>query len=391
MLRRLRFLTAGESHGPGLVALLEGIPKGLAIDAERMGSELARRQRGYGRGARMKIESDRAVLRAGVRGGVTLGSPIAILVDNRDHERWKDRMGPEPFSSPPEPMTRARPGHVDLAGGLKLDTHDLRDVLERASARETAARVAAGAVARAFCEACGVAIFAHVLSIGAVAADLRGLGVDDLARRSASSGLRCADRKAAARMRAAIREAAHAGSTLGGVFEVIARGHPAGLGSHVQWDLRLDARLAGAFMSIQAIKGVEIGLGFEAARRRGTDVHDPIGYEERRGGGAFVRASNNAGGTEGGISNGQPIVVRAAMKPISTLKRALESVDVQTKAPALAATERSDVCAVAAASCVGEAMMALVLADAILEKLGGDTMQEVLRSLEAYRQQIERY
>jgi len=389
VLRRLRLLTAGESHGPGLVALLEGIPAGLSIDADRVAAALARRQRGYGRGGRMKIEHDRAVFRAGVRGGKTLGSPIAILVDNRDFERWKDRMGADAFTTTPEPLTRARPGHADLAGGLKYDTHDLRDVLERASARETAARTAAGAVAEQLCGACDVTIFAHVLSIGSVQADLSDLSWDEIALRSDADDLRCADPAASRAMKAAIHAASRRGDTLGGIFEVVVRGHPAGLGSHVQWDLRLDARLAGAVMSIQAIKGVEIGLGFEAARRPGSAVHDPIVRAKTPGAaGRFARSRNNAGGLEGGMTNGEPLVVRAAMKPISTLRKALPTVDVATGEDALAATERSDVCAVAAASCVGHAMVALVVADALLEKLGGDSMPEVLRNLAGYRSQL---
>jgi chorismate synthase len=392
MLRRLRFLTAGESHGPGLVALLEGIPRGLPIDVARLDRDLARRQRGYGRGGRMKIEHDAAILQAGVRGGAALGSPIAILVANRDHASWQGRMGAAPFLVPPEPLTRARPGHADLAGGLKYDTHDLRDVLERASARETAARVAAGSIAALLCEACGVSVFAHVVSIGPVAADLGGLSWEEVQRRSDADDLRCGDPAASAAMKGAIREAAHAGDTLGGVFEVVVRGHLAGLGSHAQWDLRLDARLAAALMSIQAIKGVEIGLGFEAARRRGSDVHDPIVRARAPGAaGRFTRTRNHAGGLEGGITNGEPLVARAAMKPISTLKRALPTVDVQTGEATVAATERSDVCAVAAASSVGEAMVALVVADALLEKLGGDSMDEVLRNLAGLRRQLAAY
>lgn len=340
----------------------------------------------------MKIEHDTATLQAGVRGGTTLGSPIAVLIANRDFASWQGRMGAAPFPSPPEPLTRARPGHADLAGGLKYDTHDLRDVLERASARETAARVAAGSIAATLCEACGVRIFAHVVSIGPVLADLGGLDADELERRSDADDLRCADTSASAAMKDAIREAAHAGDTLGGVFEVVVRGHPAGLGSHAQWDLRLDTRLAGALMSIQAIKGVEIGLGFEAARRRGSEVHDPIVPAHAPGAaGRFARTRNNAGGLEGGITNGEPLVARAAMKPISTLKRALPSVDVQTGEVTVAATERSDVCAVAAASCVGQAMVSLVIADALLEKLGGDSLDEVLRNLAGFRRQVTAY
>ena len=382
-------MTAGESHGPELTALVEGIPAGLRLLAEQVDADLARRQRGYGRGGRMKIETDRVELTAGVRGGETLGSPIALRVVNRDHASWQGRMGPAPFDAPPEPLTRARPGHADLAGGLKYDRHDLRDVLERASARETAARVAVGAVCKALLGAVGVEVFAHVVSIGSVAASLEGLDLATLRARSAAADLRCADPAAEAAMRDAIHTASHAGDTLGGVFEVVATGVPVGLGSHVQWDRKLDGRLAQALMSIQAIKGVEIGLGFEAARRPGSRVHDAIAWSDEAR--TFTRATNGAGGLEGGITNGEPVVCRAAMKPIATLKRALGSVDVVTKQAHDAAFERSDVCAVAAASVVGEAMVAIVLADALLEKFGGDSMVELERHVRGYRDQLERY
>lgn len=379
----LRWFTAGESHGPELVAMLEGCPAGLPLLAAHVDADLARRQRGYGRGGRMKIETDRAELVAGVRGGETLGSPIALVIHNRDFASWQGRMGAAPFATPPEAVVRPRPGHADLAGGLKYDRRDLRDILERASARETAARVAVGAVAKRLLAEVGVRLVGHVRSIGDVAASDLDLPFDALDERARASDLSCVDPAAEARMRDAIHEASHAGDTLGGVVEVVAVGAPPGLGSHVHWDRKLDGRLAGALMSIQAIKGVEIGLGFEAARRRGSSVHDPIGWSdsERR----FPRASNGAGGLEGGITNGMPIVCRAAMKPIATLRRALPSVDVTTKQPFEAAFERSDICAVAAAAVVAEAMVALVLADALLEKTGGDSLTEVRRNLDSLR------
>jgi chorismate synthase len=372
------------------VAIVDGVPAGLALLADDVNEPLARRQKGYGRGGRMKIESDRVEFLSGVRGGATLGSPIAMSISNRDHENWLDRMGAAPFAVTPEPLTQPRPGHADLAGGIKYDTHDLRDVLERASARETAARTAVGAVARKLLSvAAGIELFAHVVAIGDVEASAGDVSLDVLRSRAMESDLRCADPNAEIRMKDAIREAAHAGDTLGGVFEVVALGVPPGLGSHVQWDRKLDGRLAQALMSIQAIKAVEIGDGHAGARKRGSAVHDPIGYDSASG--VFVRGSNHAGGLEGGITNGEPVVCRAAMKPIATLRKALPSVDVVTKERVVAAVERSDVCAVAAASVVGEAMVAIVLCDAALEKFGGDSLRELLRTAQAYRQQLTEY
>jgi chorismate synthase len=385
----LRWLTAGESHGPRLSILLDGVPAGLHLLAEHIDVDLARRQRGYGRGGRMKIETDRVVLQGGVRDGHTLGSPVAMTIENKDFANWVDRMAPEPLPAPPEALTRPRPGHADLAGGLKFDRKDLRDILERASARETASRTAAGAVARRLLEEVGISVFAHVTSIGDVTASARPDSDAELRERARGSELACADEAAELRMREAIKAASHAGDTLGGVFEVRALGVPAGLGSHTQWDRKLDGRLAQALMCIQAIKAVEVGDGFEAARLRGSSVHDPIAYDPTDR--AFVRPTNHAGGIEGGITNGAPVVVRAAMKPIATLRKALGSVDVRTKEAYEAAFERSDICAVAAASVVGEAMVCLTLADAVLEKFGGDSVTELVRNVTSYRAQLRAY
>ncbi len=387
---RLRFVTSGESHGPRLTAIVEGIPGGLPLLAEDVDHDLARRQRGYGRGGRMKIETDRVEFVGGVRGGETLGGPIAMSIANRDHGNWLDRMSPGPLPAVPEALTRPRPGHADLAGGLKYDRHDLRDVLERASARETASRTAVGGVCRKLLGAVGIEVFAHVVAIGPAEVDASAtLSAVEIRARARASDLSCADASAEARMKEAIRDAAHAGDTLGGVFEVVAIGVMPGLGSHVQWDRKLDGRLAQAFMSIQAIKGVEIGLGFGVARVRGSEVHDPIHYDSF--GRQFTRPTNRAGGLEGGITNGEPVVCRVAMKPIATLKKALASVDVRTKEAYEAAFERSDVCAVAAASVVGEAMACIVLADALIEKFGGDSLRELARNVEGYRAQLVEY
>ena len=386
---RLRWLTSGESHGPRLTAIVEGIPSGLPLVVEDVNGELARRQRGYGRGGRMKIETDTVVFAGGVRGGETLGSPIAMSIENRDHQNWLDRMSAAPMATTPEAVTRPRPGHADLSGGLKYDRHDLRDILERASARETAARTAVGSVARKLLGAVGIEIFAHVVSIGDVRARAMDLPLGELRSRARASDLSCADPAAEAKMKEAIHAASHAGDTLGGVFEVVAMGAPAGLGSHVQWDRKLDGRLVQALVSIHAIKAAEIGDGWLAATLRGSQVHDPIGYDAN--GHRFTRPTNHAGGLEGGITNGEPIVCRAAMKPIATLRRALPSVDVGTKEAFDAAHERSDICAVAAASVVGEAMVAVTLADALLEKFGGDSLKELSRNVNAYREQLRDY
>jgi chorismate synthase len=386
-----RFLTAGESHGEALTAVIEGVPAGLPLTAEDIDRDLARRQRGYGRGGRMKIERDRVRILSGVRWGFTLGSPITLQIANLDWENWKDTMAvaPLPPEQRPTRVTRPRPGHADLAGAMKYGHHDIRNVLERSSARETTARVAVAGVARRLLAEFGIRILSHVVEIGGVRipADFT-LAWDELARRAEASEVRCADPETEAAMIAAIDQARSKGDTLGGVFEVVALGCPVGLGSYTHWDRRLDGRLAQAICSIQAIKGCEIGLGFESARRPGSAVHDEILFDADRG---FARTSNNAGGLEGGVTNGQPVVVRAAMKPLSTLRTPLRSVDVATKEPVDAVVERSDVCAVPAAGVVGEAMVAIVLANAFLEKFGGDSLEEIRRNHAGYLDSLRRW
>ena len=390
-MKRLSFRTAGESHGRGLVALLEGLPAGLSLEMARdVDPDLQRRQGGYGRGRRMKIESDCAEVISGIRLGETLGSPVALVIWNRDSENWQESMSPLPPDPAGNPkvlrsLYLPRPGHADLVGLLKYDRRDTRDILERASARETAARVACGAVCKKLLADFGITIGSHVTSIGAVEAQVPDELPEDLNGAVDASPLRTLDEAAASLMITAIDQAKEEGDTLGGIFEVVVRGLPAGLGSYVSYDTKLDGRLAGAMMSIQAIKGVEIGVGFEGARRPGSQVHDPIVTDESAGRAARIgRSSNRAGGLEGGVTTGGPLVVRAAMKPISTLRKRLPSVDMRDGSPADAAVERSDVCAVPAAAVVGEAMVALVVADAFLEKFGGDAMSEVRRNFESY-------
>jgi len=384
MTRAFRFLTAGESHGEALVAVIDGVPAGLAMAEADVNEDLARRQRGYGRGGRMKIERDQVRILSGVRWGSTLGSPITLQIANRDWENWKSTMAVSPPGAgvAAKEVTRPRPGHADLAGAMKYGHRDIRNVLERSSARETTARVAVAAVGRRLLAEFGITILSHVTEIGGVRipADLR-VPWDELRARAEASDVRCADPATEAAMIAAIDEAKAKGDTLGGVFEVVALGCPVGLGSYVQWDRRLDGRLAQAFCSIQAIKGCELGLGFETARRPGSAVHDEILFDPQRG---FRRTTNNAGGLEGGVTNGEPVVVRAAMKPLSTLRTPLRSVDLATKEAVEAVVERSDVCAVPAAGIVGEAMMAIVLADAFIEKFGGDSVDEIRRNHGAY-------
>ncbi len=383
----MRWLTAGESHGPALVAILEGIPAGLPLSPDDIDRELARRQRGHGRGGRMAIERDRAEVIAGVRWGRTTGAPIAVRIANRDWENWRGIM--DALGSPPAdycPVTVPRPGHADLAGALKYGHRDLRDVIERASARETAARVALGAIAKRLLREIGVGIASHVVSIHTARAEVDplalGLPPGEINARADRSPVRCLDPGAEAEMVARIDAARAAGDTVGGVFEVIAFGVPPGLGSYVHWDRRLDGRLARALMSIPGIKGVEVGLGFRAAARRGSEVHDEI---LRDPGGGIRRATDRAGGLEGGVTNGEPLVLRAAMKPIPTLVKPLRSVDLATGEEVPAHRERSDVCAVPAASVVGEAMVALVLAEAVLERFGGDSLGALVRNVAASR------
>ena len=380
---RLRYLTAGESHGRALVAILEGLPAGLPVSVKAVEDELVRRRHGYGRGPRMKIEKDALEIVAGVRGGTTLGSPVAILISNTEWEKWAHVM---PVEGDPggRALTRPRPGHADLPGMLKYDFDDARDVLERASARETAARVAIAAIAKLLLGRIGIEIVSHVVKIGSVAVP-EGMTPPEPGDLEAvdSSPVRCFDAAATAAMVAAIEDAGNAGDSLGGVVEIIAYGLPPGVGSHVHWDRKLDGRLAGALMSVPAIKGVEIGDGFSGAARLGSQSHDEIEPD-------LARATSRAGGTEGGMSIGGTLRARAAMKPLSTLKRRLRSVDLATGQAADAFQERTDVCAVPAAGVVCEAVTALVLADAILEMFGGDTIGDLVDAVERYRARIER-
>ncbi len=385
-----RFLTAGESHGEALVAVIDGVPAGVPLTEDDINRDLARRQRGYGRGGRMKIERDRVHLTSGVRWGLTLGSPLTLTIPNLDWENWKATMSvgaPEPGTAAKQ-VTRPRPGHADLAGAMKYGHKDIRNVLERSSARETTARVAVAGVAKRLLSEFGIEILSHVTEIGGVRVGELDLPWSEIRSRAEASEVRCADPETADRMIAAIDDAKAKGDTLGGVFEVVALGCPVGLGSYVQWDRRLDGRLAQAFCSIHAIKGAELGLGFETARRPGSQVHDEILYDADHG---FKRATNNAGGLEGGVTNGQAVVVRAAMKPLSTLRTPLRSVDVVTKEAVEAVVERSDVCAVPAAGIVGEAMMAIVLAQAFLEKFGGDSLEEIRRNYNAYQDSLKNW
>ncbi|OIO00693.1 chorismate synthase [Candidatus Desantisbacteria bacterium CG_4_10_14_0_8_um_filter_48_22] len=366
----IKFITAGESHGKGIVAVIEGIPAHLRLGEEDINVELKRRQMGYGRGARMKIELDRAEILSGVRKGETLGSPIAVAVWNRD---WHNK--------PMSPVFVPRPGHADLAGALKYSQQDIRNVWERASARETAGRVAAGAVARKLLGEFGIEILSHIVGIGYISIDTTGIRLELLKKQIKSADkapVRCVNKEAAKEMIRQIDEARAKGDTLGGMFEIIALGVPAGLGTYVQWDARLDMKLAGALMSIPGIRGVEIGLGFESAGMKGSEVHDEIAYKGR-----FTRKTNNAGGIEGGISNGEPIILRAAMKPIPSLAKPLWSVNLKTKRSAKAPVLRADVCAVPAAGVVGEAMAAIELASAMTDRFSGDTLQEMKRHFKA--------
>ena len=389
----LRFTTAGESHGPALVSILEGMPAGLPLLAAHVNDELARRQQGYGRGRRMQIERDEVEFLSGLRAGETLGSPIAMLIRNRDWDNWRDIMDPAPRDSDPDPrrraVTRPRPGHADLTGLLKYDRADARDILERASARETTARVAAGAICKTLLAHFDVRVASHVVHLGGIDAARPDVFPADINRIADESPVRMLDAAAAERVIARIDEIKRAGNTLGGICEVVVTGCPVGLGAHVSWDRKLDGRLGAAMLSIPAVKGVEIGIGFEAARLTGADVHDEIEAapgQPRTGN--TRRRTNRAGGTEGGMTTGEPLVVRVAMKPISTLMRPLGTVDVATGQQAAAVAERSDVTAVPAMGVIAEAMAAFIIAQALLEKFGGDSLAETRRNFDGYIAQI---
>ena len=383
----LRFLTAGESHGESLIAILEGLPAGLEVGSSQINAELAKRQKGYGRGKRMEIESDRVEFFSGLRGGRTLGSPLAMRIRNRDWENWKDTMDPEGRNREARSVTSPRPGHADLAGGIKYGHKDLRNILERASARETAARVAVGAVAKALLDRCGVTVGGHVVSIGGSSPSRAEFARPREGAPAETSPVRCLDGSAEKEMVKLIDKAVEDGETLGGVFEIKVFDVPVGLGSHVHWDRRLDSDLASAVMSIPAIKGVQIGSGFRGAELPGSAVHDAIFHDKVNG---FYRETNNAGGIEGGISNGETIILSAAMKPIPTLMSPLGSVHFLSKRKVDAAVERSDVTAVPAACVIGESMVAFVLAKHMCEKFGGDSMDEMLKNLEAYKSYVKK-
>lgn len=387
-----RFTTAGESHGRALVAILEGMPAGLPVDIDLLNQELQRRQWGYGRGGRMKIEQVRAEILSGVRHGLTLGSPIALLIENKDWANWTEVMAAEPteiLSDKSRALKRPRPGHADLAGGQKYDARDLRNVLERASARETAARVACGALAKQLLSSFGIELRSHVIQLGGIPDKPLELSWREIEAIPDEAPLRCADVDAQQKMVELIDAKREAGDTLGGIFEVAARGVVPGLGSHTAWDLKLDGRLAQAIMSIPAVKAVSIGAGSEASALPGSEVHDEIAYNNETK--EFIRATNRAGGLEGGVTNGEEIRIRGHLKPLSTLRRPLRSVDIDTKQEHVAAFERSDITAVPAAGVIGEAMTALTLVGTMREKFGGDSLGEMKRNFEGYREQLRGY
>jgi chorismate synthase len=383
------FTTSGESHGKALVSIIEGMPQGVTIDIEALNHELWRRQHGYGRGGRMKIESDTADILSGVRHGKTLGSPIALLIENRDFVHWTEIMSSEKLETEPKNpriVTRPRPGHADLAGGQKFQTRDLRDILERASARETASRVACGAIAKQLLANFGIEIRSHVIKLGSLPENPLDKTWAEISEIDENSPLNCADKTVETEMVKLIDEAKANGDTLGGIFEVVAKGLPIGLGSHTSWREKLDGRLAQAVMSIQAVKAVEIGEGVANAGKFGSEVHDEIVYTQE-----FKRSSNRAGGLEGGITNGEELRVRGYLKPIATLKKMLRSVDINSKAEELAAFERSDVTAVPAAGVIGEAMLAITLANSMREKFGGDSLEEMKRNFDSYVKQVSEF
>lgn len=381
-----KFITAGESHGPGLVGIIEGVPANIPITREAINDDLARRQKGYGRGGRMAIERDQVEIWGGVRHGMTLGSPVALTVANRDFENWRESMSPDP-GRPDRVVTRPRPGHADLVGGIKYQHRDLRNVLERSSARETTMRVALGAVARAFLRQLGIEVYGHVVSIGSVHTNPHDWNLEEI-KKAEDSPVRVVDSSQATAMMELIDAAKEAGDTLGGTFEVVAFGLPVGLGSYVEWFRRLEAGLGQALLSIPAMKAVEIGTGFEQSEHEGSEIHDAIWWEAGSG---FSRRTNRAGGLEGGITTGMPLKVRVGMKPLSTLMSPLGSFDIDSKEPFLATVERSDVTAVPAAVVIGEAMVMHVLADAILQKFGGDSLGEIQGRLETWRKWVREY
>ena len=385
----LRFLTAGESHGPALTAIIDGLPSGLSLSADMINHDLARRQIGYGRGKRMEIEQDRVEFLSGVRFGKTLGTPLSLLIHNLDWPNWIQEMTAAPSRGHETScLTEPRPGHADLAGLLKYSHTDIRNVLERASARETTTRVAAGAVCRAFLKTFGIKVFSYVTEIGGIKIPFTTADPAARSKAAQNSDLLCACPKTEKKIKTRIDSCKCKGDSLGGVFEVIATGLPVGLGSYSQWDTRLDGLLAQAIMSIQAIKGVEIGMGFDAAKVSGSSVHDEIFFNEKRG---YFRKTNRAGGIEGGISNGEPLIIRAAMKPIATLYNPLRTVDIVTKKPVKAAVERSDICRVPSAAVIGEAMISVEIAKIMLEKFGSDSLREIIRNYKAYLTQIQSF
>ncbi|GIO91833.1 chorismate synthase [Paenibacillus lactis] len=387
----LRFLTAGETHGPQLTTIIEGLPSNMKIDFDALNFQLHRRQKGYGRGRRMQIEKDTAQILGGVRHGYTTGAPVALVVENKDWTHWRNIMNVEPIEGNDEAKRRVhrpRPGHADLNGGLKYNLKDLRNVLERSSARETTVRVAVGAIARQFLEQFGVKVAGQVIRIGEIEAPAHSLPIDELIERTEASSVRVVDAETEKKMEAYIDQIKQEGDSIGGVVECIIEGLPVGLGSHVQYDRKLDGRIAQGVMSINAFKGVEVGIGFEAGELRGSQVHDEIMYSEERG---YYRATNRLGGFEGGMTNGMPIVVRGVMKPIPTLYKPLQSVDIDTKEPFTAQVERSDACAVPAASVVMEHVVTWEVAKAFLEKFGGDSMEEIHANYQNYLKQLESY
>lgn len=389
--QEVRYLTAGETHGPQLTAIIEGLPSHMTFSFEELNYQLQRRQKGYGRGKRMQIEKDTAQITGGIRHGRTTGAPVALVIENKDWTHWTKVMNIEPIEGGDEErrrVNRPRPGHADLNGGLKYNHKDLRNVLERSSARETAARVACGAIARQLLAEFGIKVASQVIRIGEVEAQRSELPIDDLIRLTEESPVRVTDKEAEAKMIAHIDQIKEEGDSIGGIVEVIIEGVPVGLGSHVQWDRKLDGRIAGAVVSINAFKGCEIGIGFEAATLRGSKVHDEIMHSQKRG---FYRASNRLGGFEGGMTTGEPIVVRGVMKPIPTLYKPLQSVDIDTKEPFTAQVERSDSCAVPAASIVMEHVVAWEVANAFMDKFGGDSIDEIRSNYNQYLAQLERY